>query len=166
MTSFDGRLKKTLLASAAAGVLMVGVAGEANASAYGLTDLEIRNLVLTGAPGFGPSLQFSANTSAFLIPGGNASGADIAFSGFNETTGSPGDVNPAHAYVGPGGLNPGEDSFTAVGDTPNFARSDHHLIDTSINPPSHNGGDWDGITEASVANGTSAMAHFVKRRHH
>jgi hypothetical protein len=71
-------------------------------------------------------------------------------------------VDPATAFVGGGGPNPGENQFTAIGNgAANYARSDHVVFDTAINVAASqgvDGGDFLAIAEANVAGFTEGTA--------
>jgi hypothetical protein len=71
-------------------------------------------------------------------------------------------VDPAHAFVGGGGPNPGENQFTAIGNGAyNYARSDHVLFDSAPNVSAGqgvDGADFLAIAEANVRGDVQGVA--------
>jgi len=145
-------LKAGLLASVAEAAFATASPNQANAEAYGLSNVEVQNLLLSGAPQFGSVFTFSSLTFANLI---NAGLTDAHFDSQNFPGGAP---DPGHSFVasGPNNVaNPGENSFSGIGPgNANFARADTNVTDSVINtvgsPVLSGGGDWQGIAEADV----------------
>lgn len=138
------RYQRSALAVAVAGALGTGLMGasmDAEATAYALSRVEVRNLVLGGVDGFAGNFDFDASTIATLTggaPGATGAGinqdfSDVTFSldapgspGVNSTVcnqgaggGTAGTVNPCQAGLtaGGGGPLPAEDSFVPIGFT-------------------------------------------------
>ncbi len=120
--------KRTVMVLAAL-TLVFGLSSEACATAYSYSMMDVRNLSIT----FGPSQPFScpncfftSDTSALLggVPDGH--------NAFSFTAGTT--VDPAEAFVGAGGPNPGPNSFGQVGAAgPSYARGDSILTSTLVN---------------------------------
>ena len=148
----ENKLRNGLLATAGAAALMLGAPQAANATSYALSQLDVRNLIVSGIPAFGTFFSFSASVSATLedTTGGFSASdgpegphsAGPVLAPFSLDRGiSPGLVmDPALASVtlGGGGPIPAENSFTPIGYTgfpglPSYSYADHILTDTLIN---------------------------------
>ena len=135
----ENKLRNGLLATAGAAALMLGAPQAANATSYALSQLDVRNLIVSGIQAFGTFFSFSASVSATLedTTGGFSASdgpegphsAGPVLAPFSLDRGiSPGLVmDPALASVtlGGGGPIPAENSFTPIGYTgfPGLPRS-------------------------------------------
>jgi len=144
-------LKAGLLASVAAAAFATASPNQANAEAYALSNVEVQNLLLSGAPAFGSTFTFSSGTFATLVNAGLSENDFVLLFGAGSAP------NPDHSFVTSNGVaNPGEDSFSGIGPgNANFARADTNVSDTVINTnpggvPAGGCGDWQGIAEADV----------------
>jgi hypothetical protein len=122
--------KRTVTVLAAL-VLVFGLASEAGATAYAYSFMAVTNLSVT----FGPSQPFSCPTNCFFTSTTTASLTGFAPASNTASSFSAGTVvDPAEAFVGLGGPNPGPNSFGPVGAAgPSYARGDSILSSTIVN---------------------------------
>ena len=123
-------IKKTTLAAGIAAALAIGMTGQANASVYASSSLQVKDfqVALTGGFAANPitSFQFTATNTAQIGDGLVASNGATCGSGHptNQCTGSP-SLNPLAANAVGGSINRADNDFSFFGPSNNtYANSD------------------------------------------
>jgi hypothetical protein len=155
------KFKYSVIATAVTAALCMGAAGQAAASVYGLSTVEISNLNLNISPFAGAKVttfNFNLANAAQLNNGVVAASGNSCSNG--SCNGSP-NILDAHAVNAPGSTAlQGENTFTVHGPgTQQYANADSVIYTAQLSSggllPSHT----QNIAEAELQNGTSASAN-------
>ncbi|MBI3711221.1 MAG: PEP-CTERM sorting domain-containing protein [Proteobacteria bacterium] len=161
---FKSTLRQGLLAGAAI-VCMMGVAQQADAASYALSQMTVSNLLFTG-PTFGPSVVFTSRTDATLFGSGPASSSSTSLVTYefatnaacNAAAATGGCVDPLVRFISNGAPAPAENAFAPqTKAAASFGYADAIVTSTKINIANGatSGGAFKQIAEAAVNGGNA-----------